>query len=149
MELEAVGRRDSSASAGAPLRQPEPYLVSVLVSVVVVVTGAGTVVCCDVVVVLCSALSDSQPVSERTVTAIMQGMMSFFIGIIMVARIVTFPRLITLSADQMPWGETLPCARRRNEWVAGRATYPDGHQVESGTIIAGILQLGGQILLKK
>ncbi len=81
MELEAVGGRDTPASASAPLRQPELYLDWV-VSVVVVVTGAGMVVCCVVVVVLCAAWSVPQPVSDKTATAIREGRMSFFISII-------------------------------------------------------------------
>jgi hypothetical protein len=47
------------------------------VSVVVVVTGAGTVVCCDVVVVLCVALSVSQPVIDKSAAVATQQRMIF------------------------------------------------------------------------
>ena len=46
---------------------------------VVVVTGAGTVVCDDVVVVLCVG-SLAQAESEMTAAATRQGMRSFFMG---------------------------------------------------------------------
>jgi hypothetical protein len=50
------------------------------VSDVVVVTGAGTVVCCDVVVVLAVGV-DEQAQSETRAAAMTDGMMSLFIGI--------------------------------------------------------------------
>lgn len=50
----------------------------------VVVTGAGTVVCCVVVVELCEALSVSQPVSDNRATAAKQAMISIFIILIVV-----------------------------------------------------------------
>ena len=55
----------------------------VCVSVVVVVTGAGTVVCCDVVVVLCVP-SVPQPHINKKATAARQGMVSFFISMFVV-----------------------------------------------------------------
>jgi len=60
--------------------KPESYLD--WVSVVVVVTG--TVVCCDVVVVLCVALSVSQPVIDKSAEAATQQRMIFFISMIVV-----------------------------------------------------------------
>jgi hypothetical protein len=55
--------------------------------VVVVVTGAGTVVCEDVVVVLCVG-SLAQAESEMAATAIRQGTMSFFMGMILVLIVI-------------------------------------------------------------
>jgi hypothetical protein len=52
------------------------------VSVVVVVTGAGTVVCCVVVVEVCVSLSVSQPVSVKRAAVQKQAMMIFFINMI-------------------------------------------------------------------
>jgi hypothetical protein len=51
----------------------------VWVSVVVVVTGAGTVVCEDVVVVLCEG-SEAQAASEKMARAARLGTMSFFMS---------------------------------------------------------------------
>jgi hypothetical protein len=55
------------------------------VSVVVVVTGAGTVVCCVVVVELCVALSVPQPVADTRAMAATQARISFVISIIFLA----------------------------------------------------------------
>ena len=63
------------------------------VSVVVVVTGAGTVVCCVVVVSLWLALSEAQPVKLATDTraaAMTQDRMIFFI-MILVVWLICFP----------------------------------------------------------
>ena len=57
-------------------RKAERYLVCV--SVVVVVTGAGTVVCCDVEVVLCVA-SEAQPDINARAATVRQEMIIFFI----------------------------------------------------------------------
>ena len=57
-------------------RKAEHYLVCV--SVVVVVTGAGTVVCSDVVVVLC-VVSEAQPDMNARATMVRQEMIIFFI----------------------------------------------------------------------
>jgi hypothetical protein len=59
--------------------------------VVVVVVGPGTVVCCEVLVVLCVSVPLLQAVSDTRTAAIRHGMMSFFISIIFV------------------WFVTLPC----------------------------------------
>jgi hypothetical protein len=56
----------------------------VWVSVVVVVTGAGTVVCCVVVVEVCEVLSVSQPVSVKSAAVAKQVMIIFFINMILV-----------------------------------------------------------------
>ena len=63
-----------------PLRKAESYLVWDDVSVVVVVTGAGTVVCCEVVVVLCVVGALEQPDSNTRAATARQGMISFFIS---------------------------------------------------------------------
>jgi len=52
----------------------------VWVSVVVVVVGPGTVVCCDVVVVLCVVSFDAQADSEKSAMATRPGTMSFFMS---------------------------------------------------------------------
>ena len=52
-------------------------------SVVVVVMGPGTVVCCVVVVELCVALSVPQPVADTMATAVRQARISFVISIIL------------------------------------------------------------------
>jgi hypothetical protein len=57
-------------------RKAERYLVCV--SVVVVVTGAGTVVCSDVVVVLC-VVSEAQPEINARAAMVRQEMIIFFI----------------------------------------------------------------------
>ena len=49
-------------------------------SVVVVVVGPGTVVCCDVVVVLCVVSFDAQADSEKSAMATRPGTMSFFMS---------------------------------------------------------------------
>jgi hypothetical protein len=54
----------------------------VCVCVVVVVTGAGTVVCCDVVVVLSVAVGvDEQAHRDIRAAATAHGMMSLFMGL--------------------------------------------------------------------
>jgi len=83
------------------------YLDWVCVSVVVVVTGAGTVVCCVVVVELCVALSVSQPVSDKRAAVAKQAMISFFIRII-VFGLLLYKHEITQSVDHRLWGITLP-----------------------------------------
>ena len=72
------------------LRKPESYLDWVCVSVVVVVTGAGTVVCCVVVVELCVALAVPQPVTDTKATAATQARISFVISIILFCLFVWF-----------------------------------------------------------
>src|ERR1039457_4759479 len=67
----------------APLRKPESYFGWVCVSVVVVVTGAGTVVCCVVVVEVWVALSVPQPVTNTKATAATQARISFTFSIIL------------------------------------------------------------------
>src|ERR1039457_3963441 len=74
--------RPATPTIRTPLRKPESYLDWVCVSVVVVVTGAGTVVCCVVVVELCVVLSVPQPVTDMRATAATQGRISFVICII-------------------------------------------------------------------
>jgi hypothetical protein len=49
------------------------------VSVVVVVVGPGTVVCCDVVVVLLCVASEAQPDINARATTVRQEMIIFFI----------------------------------------------------------------------
>lgn len=56
----------------------EPYLLCV--SVVVVVTGAGTEVCSDVVVLLLCVVSEAQPDINATATMVRQEAIIFFIG---------------------------------------------------------------------
>jgi len=73
-----------SGRGGESCQGVQSYLDWVCVSVVVVVTGAGTVVCCDVVVVLCVALSVSQPVIDKSAEAATQQRMIFFISMIVV-----------------------------------------------------------------
>ena len=70
-------RRSWMVGPAASCFQPDPYLVLV-VSVVVVVTGPGTVVCSDVVVVLLVVVGAVQAESE-TRTSARQGRISFFI----------------------------------------------------------------------
>ena len=66
-----------------PLRNPGPYLDWDCVSVVVVVTGAGTVVCCEVEVVLCVLLGSVEHADNDTrATVARQTMISLFISII-------------------------------------------------------------------
>src|SRR5664280_386776 len=81
--------RPATPAIRTPLRKPESYWDWVFVSVVVVVTGAGTVVCSVVVVVLCVAspffsFTVEQADSDIRATAARQGMISFFISMIVV-----------------------------------------------------------------
>jgi|CZKI01.1.fsa_nt_gi hypothetical protein len=62
-----------------PARNPEPYLV--WVSVVVVVVGPGSVVCCDVVDVLC-VVSDAQALSDTRAAITRDGMIIFFMNMV-------------------------------------------------------------------
>ena len=75
-------------------------------SVVVVVTGAGTVVCCVVVVELCVALSVPQPVADTRATAATQARISFIVGIILFGLLV-YKHEITPSVGHRLWGITL------------------------------------------
>ena len=72
---------------------------------VVVVTGAGVVVCSVVVLVL--PLSDEQPVIDTRAAAATHERINFIIGIIVV-WFVTLQSMITSSVDQRLWGVTLP-----------------------------------------
>ena len=72
----------------------------VWVSVVVVVTGAGTVVCCVVVVEVCEALSVSQPVSVKRAAVAKQAMISFFISMILIGFVVLPARHYAIGS---PW----------------------------------------------
>jgi hypothetical protein len=73
-----------SGRGGESCHGVQAYLDWVCVSVVVVVTGAGTVVCSVEVVELCVALSVSQPVSDKRAAVAKQEMISFFISIFVV-----------------------------------------------------------------
>jgi hypothetical protein len=76
-----VGARKRVADSPPP-DGPKNYLLD-WVSVVVVVTGAGTVVWDDVVVVLCVG-SLAQAESEISATATRQGTMSFFMDLVLI-----------------------------------------------------------------
>lgn len=85
----------------------KPYLDWV-VSVVVVVTGAGVVVCWVVVVELCESLSVSQPVSDNRAAQAAHERISFFI-ILFADWFVNLQNQIKESAGRRLWGVTLPC----------------------------------------
>jgi hypothetical protein len=72
------------------------------VSDVVVVTGAGTVVCEDVVVVVCVG-SVAQAHSDRRATAARHGAMSFFINTIVGWLFALRPQTTQL-AETVLWG---------------------------------------------
>ena len=74
-------------------------------SVVVVVTGAGTVVCCVVVVEVREPLSVPQPVTDTNATAATQAMMSFGISIFL------FVLFVYLSAGPYAiiWSRAMGC----------------------------------------
>jgi hypothetical protein len=90
------------------------------VSVVVVVTGAGTVVCCVVVVSLWLGLSVLQPVMERRPAAVMQERMIFFIFGFIVWFVYLQPHPCPPVGKRLS-GLTLPC---RCELKAGGAEIP-------------------------
>jgi len=85
----------------------KPYLDWV-VSVVVVVTGAGVVVCWVVVVELCESLSVSQPVSDNREAQVTHERINFFI-ILFMDWFVNLQNQITEPAGRRLWGVTLPC----------------------------------------
>ena len=78
----------------------------VCVSVVVVVTGAGTVVCCVVVVELWVALSVPQPVTETRVIAATQARISFIVSIILFGLLI-YNQETTPTVGLRLWGVTL------------------------------------------
>ena len=86
----------------------EPYLGWVDVSVVVVVTGAGTVVCCVVVVEVWEPWSVPHPVTEIKATAATQVRTSFVICIFWLVT-KSFKQLeFTQTIGRDPWGVTRP-----------------------------------------
>jgi hypothetical protein len=68
---------DSHGKRPRAPKKAERYLDCV--SVVVVVVGPGTVVCCDVVVVLLCVASEAQPDINARATTVRQEMIIFFI----------------------------------------------------------------------
>ena len=92
-----------------PLRKPESYFDWVCVSVVVVVTGAGTVGCCVVVVEVWVALSVPQPVTDTKATAATQARISFAINIFCwFVTLLLYHHEITRTVGHELWGITRP-----------------------------------------
>jgi hypothetical protein len=94
---------------------PGPYLLLV-VSVVVVVTGPGCVVCCVLVVVLVS-VGVAQPESETRAAITRQGAISFFICIFGFRGGSVIHRMMAQSEDRVLWGVALQPQRNDLDFV--------------------------------
>lgn len=92
----------------ARFRTPQPQFV--WVSEVVVVTGAGTVVCSDVVVVLCVGV-EAQALSDAIAMATRLGMISFLMGMVFV-WIVALHRMVAATRVGIIWGIDRRLAKR-------------------------------------
>jgi hypothetical protein len=104
-----ANRRAGIRKGRPPLQYTGPQLV--WVSEVVVVTGAGTVVCEDVVVVLDEGV-EAQADSDTRTAATKQGRRIFFTGWVVVLIVFCEVAMITRSVGRMLWGVELTHSRR-------------------------------------